>query len=78
MSKNKDRRVSCSYKDIGCDGCPINNICPSADIKTREEKLINDIKTLIGTEKYIEQHVLIYLGIKELVEKYFAEMESEL
>ena len=44
---------------------------------TREEKLIKDIKTLINTEKFIEQHVVIYNAIKDLIKMYDAEMEDK-
>ena len=37
---------------------------------TKEEKLIADIKTLINAEDYVHEHVLLYKGIKELIEKY--------
>lgn len=43
---------------------------------TREEKLIADIKTLIDAEDDVHEHVLLYKGIKELVEKYEEEVKN--
>lgn len=43
---------------------------------TREEKLIADIKAIIDAEDCVHEHVLLYKGIKELVEKYYREVKN--
>lgn len=53
---DKNRKVSCSYKAIGCNDCPINSICPSADIQTMDK----DLKKLL--EKL---YVLFHYGIND-------------
>lgn len=57
-------------------GEQINNTITFRDKrpKGKEEKLIEDIITVIRQEKYIYEHVHLYRAIKELVERYQEEL----